>query len=75
MVFDKVKELLVENLGIEEGDITMEASLTDDLNVDSLDVVELIMALEEEFGIEIPEADVEKISTVGSMVDYIQSKI
>ncbi len=75
LIFEKVKELLCDNLGIDENDITMDASLIDDLNIDSLDVVELIMAVEEEFGIEIPEGDVEKVSTVGGMVDYISSKI
>ena len=75
LIFEKVKELLCDNLGIDENDITMDASLIDDLNIDSLDVVELIMAVEEEFGIEIPESDVDKVSTVGNMVDYISSKI
>lgn len=75
MIFDKVKGLLCDNLGIDENDVTMDSNFIDDLNIDSLDVVELIMAVEEEFGIEIPEGDVDKISTVGAMVDYIASKI
>jgi len=75
MIFEKIKELLCDNLGIDENDVTMDASLVDDLNIDSLDVVELIMAIEEEFGIEIPEEDVEKVSTVGAMVDYVASKM
>lgn len=75
LIFEKVKELLCDNLGIDENDVTMDANLIDDLNIDSLDVVELIMAVEEEFGIEIPESDVEKVSTVGGMVDYISGKI
>jgi len=75
MIFEKIKELLCDNLGIDENDVTMDANLVDDLNIDSLDVVELIMAIEEEFGIEIPEEDVEKVTTVGSMVDYVASKM
>lgn len=75
MIFEKVKSLLCDNLGIDENDVTMEANLIDDLNIDSLDVVELIMAVEEEFGIEIPDEDVEKVTTVGNMVDYIASKL
>ena len=75
MIFEKVKALLCDNLGIDENDVTMEANLIDDLNIDSLDVVELIMAVEEEFGIEIPDEDVEKVTTVGNMVDYIASKL
>jgi len=75
MIFEKIKELLCDNLGIDENDVTMDANLVDDLNIDSLDVVELIMAIEEEFGIEIPEEDIEKVSTVGSMVDYVASKM
>ncbi|MBR0144486.1 MAG: acyl carrier protein [Clostridia bacterium] len=75
MIFEKVKALLCDNLGIDENDVTMDANLIDDLNIDSLDVVELIMAVEEEFGIEIPDEDVEKVTTVGNMVDYIASKL
>ena len=75
MIFEKVKALLCDNLGIDENNVTMDANLIDDLNIDSLDVVELIMAVEEEFGIEIPDEDVEKVTTVGNMVDYIASKL
>ena len=75
MIYEKVKALLCDNLGIDENDVTMDANLIDDLNIDSLDVVELIMAVEEEFGIEIPDEDVEKVTTVGNMVDYIASKL
>ncbi|ACL75065.1 acyl carrier protein [Ruminiclostridium cellulolyticum] len=73
MVFDKVKKLVVEQLGVEEGDITMESSFIDDLGADSLDIVELIMALEEEFGLEIPDSEAEKITTVKDVVEYINS--
>lgn len=71
MAFDKVKEIIVDQLGVEEDAVTMEASFVDDLGADSLDIVELIMALEEEFDIEIPDEDAEKISTVGDAVNYI----
>ena len=69
--FDKVKDVVLDKLGVEESQITMEASFVDDLGADSLDTVELIMELEEEFGIEIPDEDAENITTVGSAVDYI----
>lgn len=73
MVFDKVKKLIVEQLGVEEDDITMESSFIDDLGADSLDIVELIMALEEEFNLEIPDTEAEKITTVADAVNYITS--
>lgn len=73
MVFDKIKEIIVEQLGVEEDDVAMESSFIDDLGADSLDIVELIMALEEEFDLEIPDEEAEKISTVGDVVDYIKS--
>ena len=73
MVFEKVKKIIVEQLGVEEDDIVMEASFIDDLGADSLDIVELIMALEEEFDIEIPDSEAEKITTVGDAVDYIKN--
>ena len=69
--FDKVKDVILDKLGVEESQITMEASFVDDLGADSLDTVELIMELEEEFGIEIPDEDAENITTVGSAVGYI----
>ena len=71
-VFDKVKEIIVEQLGVAENAVTEEASFIDDLGADSLDIVELIMALEEEFDIEIPDSDAEKVVTVGDVVDYIK---
>lgn len=72
MIFDKVKEIIVEQLGVDPDDVTLESSFIDDLGADSLDIVELIMALEEEFDIEIPDEDAEKIQTVGDVVDYIK---
>mgnify|MGYP003535466577 CR=1 FL=1 len=71
-IFDKVKEIIVEQLGVAETAVTMEASFIDDLGADSLDIVELIMALEEEFDMEIPDADAEKIVTVNDVVEYIK---
>ena len=68
---DKVKSIIVEQLGVDEDEVTLEASFTDDLGADSLDIVELVMAFEEEFGLEIPDEDAEKISTVKDAVKYI----
>ncbi|HOK42268.1 MAG TPA: acyl carrier protein [Thermoclostridium caenicola] len=73
MVFNKVKDIIVEQLGVDESEVTMEASFIDDLGADSLDIVELIMALEEEFDLEIPDKDAEKIVTVGDAVEYIKA--
>lgn len=73
LVFEKVKRIVVEQLGVEEDDVTMESSFIDDLGADSLDIVELIMALEEEFDIEIPDSEAEKISTVGDAVNHIKN--
>ena len=72
--FAKIKEVIVDKLGVEEDKITREANFVDDLGADSLDTVELIMQLEEEFGIEIPDEDAETITTVGAAIDYIESK-
>ena len=71
-VGDKVKSIIVEQLGVDADEVTLEASFTDDLGADSLDIVELVMAFEEEFGIEIPDEDAEKISNVKEAVDYIE---
>lgn len=71
-LFDKVKEIIIEQLGVEEDQVTPEASFIDDLGADSLDIVELVMALEEEFDMEIPDEDAEKIKTVGDAANYIQ---
>ena len=70
----RVKEIVAEQLGVEEALVVPEASFMDDLGADSLDTVELVMALEEEFDIEIPDEDAEKISTVGDAVRYLQQK-
>lgn len=71
-VAEKVKSIIVEQLGVEADEVTQEASFTEDLGADSLDIVELVMAFEEEFGIEIPDEDAEKISRVSEAVSYIE---
>ena len=71
MTFDKIREIIAEQLGIAADTITMESSFVDDLGADSLDIVSLIMAIEEEFGIEFAEDDADKIKTVGDAVNYI----
>jgi acyl carrier protein len=71
---ERVKKIIAEQLGVEEDEVTSEASFVEDLGADSLDTVELVMALEEEFGIEIPDEDAEKILTVGKALDYIKEK-
>ncbi len=72
--FDKVKEIVVEQLGVDEADVTMDSTFIDDLGADSLDIVELIMAFEEEFNIEIPDEAAEKIKTVRDAVEYIDKE-
>ena len=74
-IFEKVKKVIMEQLGVSDSAITLEASFIDDLGADSLDIVELIMALEEEFDIEIPDSDAEKVATVGEVVDYIKEHV
>ena len=73
-VEDKVKSIIVDQLGVKAEEVTTAASFVDDLGADSLDTVELVMALEEEFGIEIPDEDAEKMTTVGEAVKYIEEK-
>lgn len=71
---DKVKDIIVEQLGVNAEQVTNEASFIDDLGADSLDTVELVMAFEEEFGAEIPDEDAEKLTTVGAVVSYLKGK-
>ena len=72
-VAEKVKSIIIEQLGVDEEEVTLDASFVDDLGADSLDTVELVMAFEEEFGLEIPDEDAEKITRVKDAVDYIES--
>ena len=74
-IFEKVKSVVAEQLGIDEEEITMESSFNDDLEADSLDIVELMMALEDEFKIEISDEDAGKISTIGDVVEYIKERL
>ena len=74
MVFEKVKSIIIEQLDVEEDKVTMDAVIQDDLGADSLDIVDLVMAFEEEFDVEIPDDQVENIKTVGDIVKYIEDK-
>ena len=74
-ILEKVKAIIVEQLGVADTAVTMEASFIDDLGADSLDIVELVMAIEEEFDIEIPDADAEKVTTVGDVVEYLKENV
>lgn len=74
-ILEKVKAIIVEQLGVTDAAVTMDASFIDDLGADSLDIVELVMAIEEEFDIEIPDSDAEKVVTVGDVVDYIKENV
>ena len=73
--YERLKKIIVEQLGVDEADIKPEASFVDDLNADSLDLVELVMSLEEEFGTEISDEDAEKITTVSEAVDIVAGKV
>ena len=74
-ILEKVKGIIVEQLGVADTAVTMEASFIDDLGADSLDIVELVMAIEEEFDMEIPDSDVEKVVIVGDVVNYINVNV
>jgi len=74
-VAEKVKEMIVEQLGVSESEVVPEAKFIDDLGADSLDIVELIMALEDVYGIEIPDEDAEKMETVGDAIKYIEQRL
>lgn len=73
-IFDKLKELVVDQLGVEEDEVTMEASMQDDLGADSLDLVDLVMSVEEEFGVKVADEDLENIKTVGDIINYIEDR-
>lgn len=73
MIFDKVKEIIIDQLDADENAVTQDASITDDLGADSLDVVDLVMSIEEEFDIEVPDEDVANMKTVGDIVKYIEA--
>jgi acyl carrier protein len=72
---DKVKQIIMEKLGVSEEQVTSEASFIDDLNADSLDIVELVMELEDSFGLEIPDEDAEKLKTVQNAIDYLRGRV
>ena len=74
MVFEKLKAILSEQFDVEEDSITLESSITEDLGADSLDVVDLLMSIEDEFEVEVPDSEVENIKTVGDLVKYIEDK-
>ena len=74
-VYERVKKIILEQLGTVDTAVTMDASFLDDLGADSLDIVELVMAFEEEFDIEIPDTDAEKVVTVGDVVEYIKENV
>jgi acyl carrier protein len=73
-MFEKVKEIIASELGVEEDKITLESTFKDDLGADSLDLFQMVMAIEDEYGIEIPTEDLEKMSTVGDIVKYLEDK-
>lgn len=71
-MFEKIRDLIVEEVGVDEEQVTMDASFKNDLNIDSLDLFEMVMTLEEEFDVEIPSEDLENIDTVGDLINYIE---
>ena len=72
MVFDKVKAILVDQLDVDENKVTMEASITDDLGADSLDIADIVMSIEEEFNVEVPDEQLQNIKVVGDIIKYIE---
>ena len=74
MVFEKIKSILAEQLGADEDDMTMDTDIAKDLGADSLDVVELLMSIEDEFEVEIPDEEIENIKTIGELTEYIQAR-
>ena len=72
MVFDKIKAILVDQLDVDENKVTMEASITDDLSADSLDIADIVMSIEEEFNVEVPDDQLQNIKVVGDIVKYIE---
>ncbi len=74
-IFSKIKDIVVEQLGVDDEEVSLSTSFVDDLGADSLDIVELVMAMEEEFDIEIPDEDAASISTVEDVVEYVEHKI
>lgn len=75
MTFDKIKEIIIEQLSVDESQVTLETYLMKDLEADSLDAVEIIMAIEDEFDIEVPDEDAEKFQCVGDIVKYVEEKL
>lgn len=75
MIFDKIKEIIMEQLSVDESMVTMETNLMKDLEADSLDAVEIIMAIEEEYGIEIPDEDAEHFQSVSDIVEYVEEQV
>ena len=74
MVFEKVRAIVVEQLDVEEDIVTMESSIIDDLNADSLDIVDMVMTIEEEFDIEVPDEEIENMKTIGDIVKFVEDK-
>ena len=75
MIFDKIKDIIIEQLQVDEADVTMDTNLMKDLSADSLDAVEIIMAIEDEYDIEIPDEDAERFQTIGDIVSYVEKAI
>lgn len=75
MVFEKIKKILADQLDVDENEMDLDTNIADDLGADSLDVVELLMAIEDEFDVEIPDDEIENIKTIGNVVDYIQNNM